>query len=199
MYNVYIEYTNQPMNFDTFNTILNNEPIFAVMKNTKEDSIYHREESVYVHTMMVCNEFTSNYSQDNDDFFIGLFACLFHDTGKPQCRVAKESAQRGKYFSFAGHDAASAKIAAEIMSRYNFTTFEVIRICWFIEHHQSFWTVVGNTKKIAIVNDFKNPGIGIGFPCFKAFMMADNYGRICEQGQAESDTIMATFEQQYMV
>lgn len=168
------------------------------MKTVKENSPYHREESVFVHTLMVCGEFDQRYSSLEDDYFIGLFACLFHDIGKPECCVRKESEKRGSYLSFAGHDVASSKLAIEIMNRYNFNEFDIIRIQWMIENHQVFWTVKSNEKKHQISEVFRNPGLGINYHCFKAFMLSDDFGRICEERDIDSIQYFKDFEQQFL-
>lgn len=186
------------MNFDVFFKIIDTEPVFETMKQVKENSPYHREESVFIHTMMVCEEYDRMYSQLEDDYFVGLFACLFHDTGKPSSLVVKQNSKRGTYNSFIGHEIASARIAGEIMNQYNFNSFDILRICWMVEHHQVFWAIKETEKKQQYVDVFRNPGLGINYLCFKAFMLADDRGRICEDKSFDSVQCFKDFEQQYL-
>ena len=187
------------MNYDLFYEIINKNPIFAYMKTVREDSPYHRESSVFEHTMMVCQEFDDRYSVLDDDYFVGLFACLFHDIGKPACRTPKESESRGKYFTYEGHDMESSEQAVEIMARYHeFSPFNIIRIKWMIEHHSTFWTIKDNDKKVELANDFRNAGLGLNYHCFKTFMIADDMGRICEDRTQDSNQIFKDFEEQYL-
>lgn len=186
------------MNYDTFYKIIATEPVFRDMRACVENSPYHREANVFEHTMMVCEHFNEHYSELDDDYFIGLFACLFHDLGKPVCRTRKENEKRGVYYSYDGHDGVSATIAGEIMARYNFNDFDIMRICWMIRHHQIFWCVKDNDTKVRIANDIRNPGLGINFHCFRTFMLADDFGRICDERDIDSYEHFATFEKQYL-
>lgn len=186
------------MNFDKYFKIIKEEPIFNNMRNCKEDSPYHREESVFVHTMMVCEEFDRRYSDLDDDYFVGLFACLFHDLGKPACRTRKESEKRGVYHSFDGHDSVSAELAQDIMVRYDFNEFDIVRITWMIRHHQTFWSLKDNAKKAWIAEKFRNPGFGLDFHCFRAFMLADDAGRIVDEVTMDCAAHFDTFEREYL-
>lgn len=186
------------MNFEKFFKIIAVEPVFNVMKTVKEDSPYHREASVFEHTLMVCSEFSHHFSDLDDDYFVGLFACLFHDIGKPACRVRKENVTRGVYHSFDGHDLVSADMANEIMVRHDFNEFDIARITWMIRHHQTFWCLKDNDKKVAIADVFRNAGVGIDFECFKAFMIADDFGRICDERTQDSHAHFDEFEKQYL-
>lgn len=186
------------MNFEKFFEIIRTEPIFDEMKLVKEDSPYHREASVLVHTMMVCEEFDLHYSDLDDDYFIGLFACLFHDIGKPICRVRKESKARGVYHSYDGHDLVSADMATDIMVRHGFNEFDIIRITWMIRHHQTFWCLKDNIKKVEIADKFRNPGFGLDYHCFKNFMLADDFGRISDVREMNSVEHFEIFEREYL-
>lgn len=179
---------------DKFFHIIKTEPIFNNLRAVKEDSPYHREESVFVHTMMVCEEFDRRYSDLDDDYFIGLFACLFHDLGKPACRTRKENASRGVYYSYDGHDLVSAALANDVMLRHEFSEFDIMRITWMIRHHQTFWSLKDNDKKVAIADVFRNAGIGLDFHCFRAFMFADNFGRIVDDGARSVVDVVAHFD-----
>jgi len=184
------------MNHDTFIKIITTEPIFDEMRACKEDSPYHREDSVYEHTMMVIEWYDRHCSPLDDDYFIGLFACLFHDLGKPSSK--KPCATPGKPWSFSGHDLVSSKLAAEIMERHGFNGFDSARICWMIEHHQVFWSVKDNAKKAKIASAIRNPGLGIDFHIFKMFMLADDFGRICEIRDVDSALHFDVFEREYL-
>lgn len=188
------------MNFDKFFKIIKTEPIFNDMRAVKEDSPYHREESVFVHTMMVCEEFDRHYSKLDDDYFVGLFACLFHDLGKPACRTRKESIARGVYHSFDGHDLVSADLANDIMVRHGFNEFDIVRITWMIRHHQTFWCLKDNDKKAAMAEVFRNPGFGLDFHCFRAFMLADDFGRDCDEGTRTVNSVehFDTFKREFL-
>lgn len=186
------------MNFEKFFKVIKSEPVFNEMRVCRENSPYHREESVFEHTMMVCDEFDNRYSTLDDDYFVGLFACLFHDVGKPACRIKKENEKRGVYFSYDGHDLKSAEIAEDIMVRHGFSEFDVARVCWMIRHHQTFWCVKDNDKKVEVANVFRNSGFGLDFHCFRAFMLADDFGRIMDERTVDSVAYFDEFKRQYL-
>src|SRR5574343_404708 len=85
--------------------------MFKAMNNTIEDSPWHREENVWVHTMMVLKE----YYDATDDVWmkadlIGAFACAFHDVGKPLAEEEVYSEARGVYRRYGGHELISARM-----------------------------------------------------------------------------------------
>lgn len=186
------------MNYDKFFEIIETESIFEEMRSCTEDSPYHRESSVFEHTMMVCDHFNDHYSDLEDDYFVGLFACLFHDVGKPSCRTRKENEKRGVYYSYDGHDLVSADIATEIMYRHDFDAFEIMRISWMIRHHQTFWCLKDNDKKVELANKFRNAGFGLDYHCFRSFMIADDIGRICDERGMDSKEHFDTFEREFL-
>ncbi len=79
------------------------------MRDTTENSQWHREENVFVHTQMVMSEFMKLANEKKfsfDKFRLGLIACAFHDVGKP---MAKQPHPDGG-FSFYNHEVMSANI-----------------------------------------------------------------------------------------
>ena len=83
------------------------------MRKTKEDSPWHREESVWVHTEMVCAEFDkiqARMTMTDMTYIITYLSLLFHDTGKPPCKVVKFKPERGYYNAFHGHEPYSARL-----------------------------------------------------------------------------------------
>lgn len=78
-----------------------------VMKSTVENSEWHREENVFVHTQMVVNEFMQRSVDFSfNEFRLGLIVCAYHDTGKYWVR--QEHPNGG--FSFYNHEVNSANI-----------------------------------------------------------------------------------------
>ncbi len=58
-------------------------------------------------------------------------AALFHDLGKPQCKVG---------MTFYGHDQKSAELAEKVMARLKFSNAEIKNVCLLIENHMFNYT-----------------------------------------------------------
>ena len=94
---------------------------WVAMSNTCEDSSWHREENVFVHTRMVVERFKkgieyktySNHSEFTEDICM-FFACAFHDVGKPVAREIPENKKfrddGSVYYRFTGHEKISARM-----------------------------------------------------------------------------------------
>lgn len=88
-------------------------PSVRVMKDTHENSSWHREESVWVHTTMVVHQFLiiwaeSGRSFDDHLMFLAGVAALFHDFGKPEAEEEKTNPEGVVYRRYGGHEAISA-------------------------------------------------------------------------------------------
>ncbi len=104
--------------YDTLSSMLvhaagSASPHVQTMKNTVEDSPWHREASVWVHTEMVVTEFLKIWDESGRDkndwvMFRAGIAALFHDFGKPDAEEERTSAEGKTYRRYAGHEAISA-------------------------------------------------------------------------------------------
>lgn len=88
-------------------------PHVAAMQATVEDSSWHREASVWVHTEMVVAEFLKIWEEsgrDHDDWimFRAGIAALFHDFGKPNAEEERTNKEGALYRRYAGHESISA-------------------------------------------------------------------------------------------
>jgi putative nucleotidyltransferase with HDIG domain len=165
------------------------------MRNTSENSIYHREENVFIHTMMVCEWYHNHAPTRTDYYYLGLFAGLLHDIAKPICRTRKENEKRGVYYSYDRHDVVGAKMAEELLASYAVNEFEIMRISWMVGHHQIFWSTKDNGIKVRMAKFLREQDI---FEPFKHFMLADDFGRICEDRTLDSVQHFDDFEREYM-
>ena len=113
------------------------------MEATVENSPWHREANVWVHTKMVMDEYRTRFAPfrgpiENN---IALFALLYHDVGKPDAEEVKEKKDgSGVYRSYAGHEQNSAVAFMEEYLKNPFLRqvlpLEHARIVrWIIEHH----------------------------------------------------------------
>lgn len=160
--------------------------LYRDMSTTVENSPYHREASVAVHTEMVIQEYrdyihrvsTLNYRCEQ----LGFFACLLHDIGKPSSQITKHSAERGDYLSFTGHEQRSARLAETFLLTYytqRFSPREVAVICFLIEQHKP-WDIVDRNKISAIVStiaELANISVDEARELYAAVLYADQAGR----------------------
>lgn len=166
-------------------------PYWEAMVKTVENSPYHREENVAVHTNMV----TTNYikltnkpkeSWTNEDM-LGAVACLFHDVGKPMAEV--ETKEKFLWFtiktkrSYQNHEAYSANLFVDFCNEYLpegfFTDEEIYIIHTMIVLHRPF---VSKGKLLGYIKHFK-------------------YMNVCDQfiRMVEADTTGRTYDPEKLV
>ena len=166
--------------YDVFKTT----DLYQAMENTVEDSPWHRERTVGVHTDMVVSQYLS--IQDTSNFDVrGAIGCAFHDVGKPPCEIIKHKPERGEYRAYHGHEQVSARMwedwASEnwdfLSTTFNLDPDDIYVIGWMIEHH-----VPWATKKDAKLDAFATTALEtIGFEStWYDMLMADQIGRISD-------------------
>lgn len=162
--------------------------IWKKMEATVENSPWHREANVAVHTLMSLKQAERWFAMDdqlNNDgrhrLLVSL-AVLFHDTGKPDMEVTKESEERGVYRSYASHEQRSARIfEGYVVDNWELfdgwiTVKDIYTITWCIEHHLPYG--VKNESKIEtfIKSLLGLPNVGDVAVFFNA-LRGDAYGR----------------------
>lgn len=180
---------------ETFNeqyAALREFPMFQKMEHTVEDSPWHREKNVLVHTDMVVEKYVE-YADDYDamsrlintwnrDDYLGAISCAFHDTGKPDAEIEKFSEARGKYRAYHGHELLSAHkwqdYAAQRSTMFN--ADEIFRIMWMIEYHMP-WSTEDKTKREQMAKMAKHFGAEV----YINALMADQFGRISDDAEAK--------------
>jgi len=118
------------------------------MEATCENSPWHREANVAVHTQMIIDHYLANFASQRTprQQALTLLSILFHDTGKPGAKKSKHTEERGHYQSFGGHEHVSARLwedyAVENWNKWKQLkpTFElkdtdIYLISWIIENH----------------------------------------------------------------
>jgi len=118
------------------------------MASTCENSPWHRESSVAVHTEMIFDHYFKNFAPHRTERQQALtfLTILFHDTGKPKAAKTKTTEERGTYTSFGGHEQISARIwedyAVEnwnkwkkLKSTFNLYDRDIYLVSWIIENH----------------------------------------------------------------
>lgn len=134
--------------FEKFFEDFKGTKLWQDIEATCENSPWHREKSVSIHTQMIFDHYLKNFAADRTprQQALTLLCILFHDTGKPAAKKTKTSETRGEYQSFGGHESISARIWEDyaVQNWYNWKqlkkTFElqdtdIYAIAWVIENH----------------------------------------------------------------
>lgn len=168
-------------------------PLFQRMANTVEDSPWHREENVLVHTGMVVREYiklTDMYDAHTDTMvpwtrneYLGGIAAAFHDTGKPAAEIKKFSEARGNYRAYHGHELLSARLFETYACDRApmFTAAEIALVSFIIEHHMP-WSVEDKEKRRNLALTTNHYG---GAELFCNHLLADQYGRFSDDQDAK--------------
>lgn len=120
--------------------------LYSTMCETKEDSPYHREANVGVHTDMVVSEYlrlSPDVWSSND--LIGALACAFHDTGKPMAEEVLTRTDGSTYRRYSGHDMNSANIFIDYFARFShenvfmtLTANDIYQIWVMVAYHMPY-------------------------------------------------------------
>lgn len=164
------------------------------MVMTREDSPYHRENSVWEHTQMTLRWYRDNLANTRTEQqqFLTKTALLFHDTGKPSCRELKNHPERGMVYRYPAHELRSARIFEDFIISNDFfklmTPQEFRQIKWLIEHHLPYDFSKPNQLaglKVDIIS--QSPTL---MPAFIDMVLSDAYGRISDE---HSDKLQRTW------
>lgn len=156
-------------------------PLFDKMRATVENSPWHREANVFVHTEMVVDQYIR--LTDNDVYpwtstdYLGALACLFHDTGKPMAETPKYSDERGHYRSYHGHEVLSARLWEDYAATAEnlCSPEDTAKVSWFIEHHMP-WNILKDDK----LDNIARTALVYGYDAYSRALLADQYGRIAD-------------------
>lgn len=100
------------LQFEKFLAEFKASKLWQAMEATVEDSPWHREANVAVHTQMILDHYFANFAELRTprQQALTLLSILFHDTGKPGAKKDKHTEERGNYKSFGGHEHISARL-----------------------------------------------------------------------------------------
>lgn len=172
------------------------------MEATVEDSPWHREANVAVHTLMGLEQAKRWFPIDGSlesqrHILLTQLAILFHDTGKPPMEVVKENEERGVYRSYANHEQRSARIFESYVMdhwvewfQHWITPDDVFAVSWIIEHHLPYG--LKNENKIAALVDSL---LGLPMPrdidIFFNSLRGDAYGRTSDNWETNVQNMEA--------
>jgi len=179
--------------WENFYTEFRKEPLWEAMAETVENSPWHREANVAVHTAALITWYKTHLLQERSavQAILTLTACLFHDTAKPQCKVKKYSEERGDYFAFHGHELVSARLWVDWIITHPETRInlglsleDVTFIALMIEHHVPF-AMTSRTKLQALKRAFMLQGGSSGHQAWIDLLLSDQHGRISDDHSAK--------------
>lgn len=171
--------------------------IWAVMSATVEDSPWHREANVAVHTEMAIEFFMKNFGNkySEREQVIAMTALLFHDSGKPSAEETITREDGHVYRRYAGHEQDSAITFQEFYVtsqklRNMFTVKEARLIKFMIEHHLPFG--LKNERKLkdlvtAMAHTFKEANAS--FKLFFDMVKSDASGRISDNHEEKLQAV----------
>ena len=165
------------------------------MSTTVEDSPWHREASVAVHTEMVIEQYLTNFAADRTDRQnkIALLALLFHDVGKPEAEeVLDRKDGAGTYRRYAGHEQYSAIAFTEFWLqdpalREFVSVDEARQIRWIIEHHLPYGYKDG--KKRSDLRTAMEHTLREDVQTFYDCLRSDCWGRISDDHDTKKQNV----------
>jgi predicted kinase len=191
---------------DEFVTLYFNElrltPHFSdTMACTIEDSPWHREQNVLVHTDMVVAQYLSMNPESWDRYILrGAFASAFHDVGKPKAEQVHETEDRGVYRKYTGHELVSARLWEEwayenmpmLSNRFDFIPEDIYAVGWMIQSHLPF-----AIKKTAKREALRRTALTVlkRDEVFINCISADCWGRISDNHPQKKQDLLAWAEE----
>lgn len=133
------------MFMDWWNDFQNSDDdIIKDMIDTVEDSPYHREDNVYVHTQMVVNGYIERVDAVRTTWYYedlqGAVACAFHDVGKPNTEEEFHSERYEKVIrTYHSHEVYSASL---FMNAWCNNEFNVRSIIEDINAFYNTWVMI---------------------------------------------------------
>lgn len=183
--------------FDALVAKMKTLPIWQQMINTVEDSPWHREANVAVHTEMVVDQavrFSSAHNLSSANTKLLFLATFFHDFGKPEAEEIATREDGTIYRKYSGHETISARLFEQIfVSNYKelfdgwVTPEEAHAVTFLIEHHLPY-KVTDKRKRIqygwAMQSMFGGP------ETLYAMLCSDTWGRISDDQDAKKQAVL---------
>lgn len=187
--------TDQPA-FAKIFAVAESTDIAETMRNTVENSPWHREENTWVHTLMCLDYYIENLSKNRSakQNLITLTCLLFHDFGKPEAEETLQKADgSGTYRRYAGHEKISAnefisavKDYPELLSAMfdaGLTWEDIRSIKWMIENHLPY--SLEKEEKRKTLRATLKATLQEDEQCFYDQLVSDANGRISDDHEAK--------------
>jgi len=167
--------------------------LYGDMVDTVEDSPWHRERNVGVHTDMVVGQYVgmSPRTWHREDL-LGALACAFHDVGKPAAEETRHSEERGTYRRYTGHELISARLWeefavehwAELVELFGLVPEDIYMVGWTVEHHLPY----GVKKKDKVEALIRTIHATVGAEVFRRVLSSDTLGKMCDDHEEKIRT-----------
>jgi hypothetical protein len=175
--------------FTEFFSDFRKTPEWRAMVNTCENSPWHREANVGVHTQMLLDWYKENLFMNRSEKqrMLTLVAGLFHDIGKPSSEIVKFSKDRGNYRTYSGHEQVSARMWVDyamsnkdvISGILRLSIDDVANIALMLEYHLPFGLKDKN-KQIALKQAIMTRMGSHGHQAYLDLLMSDQHGRVSD-------------------
>jgi predicted kinase len=175
------------------------------MADTVEDSPWHREANVAVHTELSINQYLTRFAalRTEQQNRVALLAILYHDVGKPSAEEEKTKEDGTKYRRYAGHEQDSAVAfmqdyvrVPELQQLLNVHEARAVR--WIIENHLPYgYTREEKRKALAVALRGALSTAGLPDETFYDCLRSDAAGRISDDHEtklANVDAWIAEFD-----
>lgn len=187
--------------FSEFWERVRQSPNWATMENTVENSPWHREANVAVHTGMTISEYLKQFAADRTERqrAITLIALLFHDFGKPEAEETLEKKDEPGVFyrRYAGHEPISGNEflsfmcdnheLREMFFAQGFTWMDIRMIKVMIEHHLPYG--LKNEQKRQKLKQMIDTTFGEDVTCFYDMLRSDCHGRISDDHPTKKQAV----------
>jgi predicted kinase len=174
-------------------------PYWSVMQTTVEDSPWHREANVAVHTQMVLKKFEELHAAkyNHREQLIAYTALLFHDVGKPTAEetVEKKDGSGEVYRRYAGHEQDSAVSFQECYMTMAslqslLTPYEARAVRWIIEHHLPYGLKdLTKRRGLAIATALTLEEADAKYDLFFDCLRSDAAGRISDDHEQKLENV----------
>lgn len=169
------------------------------MTATVENSPWHREANVAVHTEMVMQQYRDRFASTHTEVenVIALTALLFHDTGKPEAEevLEKKDGSGETYRRYAGHEQSSAVTFQECYLqmpdlRELLSDYEARAVRWIIEHHLPYgYKDKQKRQGLAIATKRALNEAGASYSLFFDCLRSDAAGRISDDHEQKLQAV----------
>jgi len=174
---------------------------WRTMENTVENSPWHREANVAVHTTMTIEKYMNMFfvRRTERQRVLTLMALLFHDFGKPEAEETLEKKDEPGVFyrRYAGHEPISANEFLSFMCDQHelrqmffdqgFTWKDIRIIKVMIEHHLPYG--LKNEQKRQRLAHMIDATLGEDDVCFYDMLRSDCHGRISDDHDAKKKAV----------
>lgn len=184
--------------------------MWKTMEATTENSPWHREANVALHTDMTVDYYLEHFGnvpqnevrkfkRSPKEIITTVLSLIFHDVGKPAAQVWRETEERGRHCRFTGHESISARLFEDyavthwdtFRNVFSLEPFDLYRITWLIEHHLPFGLkkpqkIEGFARTLVeLFRDFGSEDV------FYDHLVSDNGGRISDDHDAKKRDVQA--------